>query len=68
MNEYIVEPEGLGTWKSTRSKDDSVLISGVSEEDAIEAAREIIRVSGRKGEVTILGNYGQAVLCIPVTV
>lgn len=67
MNEYVVEPDGLGTWKSTRSKDDMVIVSGVSEEDAIEASKTAIRVSGRKGEVTIFGNYGQAVLSIPVT-
>lgn len=68
MNEYVVEPDGLGTWKANRTKDDSVIISGVSEDDAIAATRVAIRLSGRKGEITILGNYGQAVLSIPVTV
>jgi hypothetical protein len=68
MNEYVVGPDGYGTWKSTRVKDSFTLVEGVSEDSAIETTRVAIHLSGRSGEITLQGTDGQFILSIPVTV
>lgn len=68
MNEYVVGPDGYGTWKSTRAKDSITLVIGVSEDSAIATTRLAIHLSGRSGEITLQGADGQFVLSIPVTV